>query len=252
MITKNELKYYASLNQKKHRRIEKKFLVEGEKIVSEGLDSNFPCEIIFFTNNFLADDDGLVSFIRQRHIRTEVIGNKEFEKISETKSPQGIAGVFDIKEFQFDIKNFAKDKLVVYLDNISDPGNLGTILRTCDWFGIRNILISKNSADHLNSKVIRSSMGSVFHLNIYNDGESFLPLFRESAYKIICSDLNGKNIFDHKLTGKSILILSNESTGPSEEILKTADIKITIPGKGKAESLNVASAAAILLAHLTR
>jgi RNA methyltransferase, TrmH family len=252
MITKNELKYYASLNQKKFRRLEKKFLVEGEKIVYEGISSGFPCEIVLATNDFIEGNDKLRNVIKQRYIRLEVIKNQDFEKISDTKSPQGIAAVFEARENKFEHDKITKENLIVYLDNISDPGNAGTILRTCDWFGVKSVLLSRNSADHLNPKVIRSSMGSIFHLNILENADKYLQLLKEKGFKIISSDLDGKNIFKFNKAGKSILVLSNESSGPSPEIIMMAEEKITIPGKGKAESLNVASAAAIILAQFTK
>ena len=252
MITKNELKYFASLNQKKFRRLEKKFLAEGVKIVYEGISSGFPCEIVLATNDFIIGNDELINVIKHRYIRLEEIKNQDFEKISDTKSPQGIAAVFEALETKFEQDKFTKGNIIVYLDNISDPGNAGTILRTCDWFGVKSVLLSRNSADYLNPKVIRSSMGSIFHLNILENADKYLQLLKEKGFKIISSDLNGKNIFKFNQPGKVVLVLSNESSGPSPEILRMAEEKITIPGKGKAESLNVASAAAIILAHLTK
>ncbi|MCJ7552761.1 MAG: RNA methyltransferase [Ignavibacteriaceae bacterium] len=253
MITKNELKYFVSLHQKKHRRQENKFLVEGEKIVKEGIISKYACEIVFTTNEFFSNNEELIKLIKQRQIKIEIIKNQEFKKLSDTKSPQGIAAVFVIKENKFNIRKFDNDNLIVYLDNISDPGNVGTILRSCDWFGIKNIFISKNSAEYLNPKVIRSSMGSIFHLNIYEDfGFEELSVLKQNGFKILCTDLNGKSIFSLIKPGKSLIVFSNESTGPSSDILNFADDKITIPGTGKAESLNVASAAAVILAQLTK
>ena len=139
------------------------------------------------------------------------------------------------------------------LDNISDPGNLGTIIRNCDWFGIKNILLSENIVDYTNPKVIRSSMGSVFHVNLFEgiDAETLLKL-KSQGYEILCADLEGENIFSHQRNKKTILILSSESHGPSKEFLEISDKKICIPKIGDAESLNVASASAVLLAILTK
>ncbi|MFB3055765.1 MAG: TrmH family RNA methyltransferase, partial [Ignavibacteriaceae bacterium] len=127
-----------------------------------------------------------------------------------------------------------------------------TIFRNCDWFGINNILLSKESAEMYNPRVLRASMGSVFHLNIFEDITlKEILLLKKSGYSFICSDIDGKNVFDFKWNYKIILFLSNESKGPSQELLSITDHKITIPRKGKAESLNVASASAIMLAVLT-
>ncbi len=252
MITKNELKYFASLNQKKYRRDEKKFLAEGEKIVLEGISANYSCQIVLMTNEFFNHNAEILNLIKKRNLRFEVIKNSEFEKLSDTKSPLGIIAVFEMRKEKFDISLISEQSLIVYLDNISDPGNIGTILRTCDWFGIKTVLISSTSAEYFNPKVIRSAMGSVFHLNIFENGERYLSDMKANGYKIISSDLEGKSIFTFKVTGKAVLVLSNESTGPSKIISEIRDEKITIPGKGKAESLNVASAASILISQLTQ
>ncbi|HSL88566.1 MAG TPA: RNA methyltransferase substrate-binding domain-containing protein, partial [Ignavibacteriaceae bacterium] len=108
MITKNELKYFASLNQKKFRRLEKKFLAEGVKIVYEGISSGFPCEIVLATNDFIIGNDELINVIKHRYIRLEEIKNQDFEKISDTKSPQGIAAVFEALETKFEQDKFTK------------------------------------------------------------------------------------------------------------------------------------------------
>ncbi|HEY6626916.1 MAG TPA: TrmH family RNA methyltransferase, partial [Ignavibacteriaceae bacterium] len=167
--------------------------------------------------------------------------------------PQGIAAVFVKSELEFSPELFSNDKIIVMIDNISDPGNLGTIIRTCDWFGVKNILLSENIVDYTNPKVIRSSMGSVFHVNLYEDvNEGQLNKLRENDFEILCADTEGKNVFTYRSEKKKILILSSEANGPSIEIEKMSDKKICIPKIGNAESLNVASAAAVLLAQLTK
>lgn len=249
MITRNEIKYFASLNQKKFRRQENKFLAEGEKIVIEGINAKYPCEIVLTTDEFFKSNTELIRSIKQRQIRIETVKNQDFEKLSDTKSPQGIAAVFENRKLKFDTNIAAKENLIVYLDNISDPGNAGTIIRTCDWFGVKNVLFSTSSAEYLNPKVIRASMGSIFHLNLFYAENEDLTEFKNRGFKVICTDINGVSVFNHKKPEKIILVLSSESTGPSTEIINLADERITIPGKGKAESLNVASAAAIILAE---
>jgi TrmH family RNA methyltransferase len=251
MISNNELKYYASLLNKKYRKIESKFIIEGKIIVEEGLASNYDCEKVFITGKFEETNPELIKKIRSYKVPLEVLKSIEFKRISDTKAPQGIAAVLKKKSATFSPSRI-NDKILVYLENISDPGNLGTIIRNCDWFGIKNILLSKESAEMYNPKVLRSSMGSGFHLNIFEDITlKEITHLKKSGYSFICSDTEGKNIFDIKWNDKIILFLSNESEGPSQELLSITDHKITIPRKGKAESLNVASASAIMLAVLT-
>lgn len=253
MITKKELQYYSSLLTKKHRKKENKFLIEGKKSVLEGLNSRFKCEVIFVTNQFEEDNEETVSQIQNGKHKIIKLRQKEFEKISDTETPQGIAAVFVKPKSEFSPDLFRDEKIIVMLDNISDPGNLGTIIRNCDWFGLKNILLSENIADHTNPKVIRSSMGSIFHVNLFEeiDPGKLLEL-KERGYEILCADLEGENVFTYKSDKKKILILSSEAHGPSEEIELVSDKKICIPKVGNAESLNVASASAVLLAILTR
>jgi TrmH family RNA methyltransferase len=250
MISNNELKYYASLLNKKYRKIENKFLIEGKKIVEEGLAVNFDCEKIFITKKFEETNPEVIKKIRSYKVPLEVLKSIDFKRISDTKAPQGIAAALNKKTTVFSPSRIT-DKFLVYLEDISDPGNLGTVIRNCDWFGINNILLSKESAEIYNPKVLRASMGSVFHLNIFEDITfNEITHLKNSGYSFVCSDTEGKNVFDFKWNDKIILFLSNESEGPSQELLSITDHKITIPRKGKAESLNVASASAIMLAVL--
>jgi len=252
MTSKNELKYYSSLLKKKFRESEKKFIVEGKKSVNEGIESNFTCEIIFVTNKFASDEDQFINNLEKRNLKVAVIKSIDFNKVSETKTPQGIAAVFEIKNTEIDWQ-FFDDPLLVYLENISDPGNLGTIIRNCDWFGVQNIFLSKETSEIFNPKVIRSSMGSVFHINIFEDVTlDELKVLKKAGYKFICGDLDGENIYHLNKEKHTLLFLAKESSGPSEDLLSIIDKKITIPGKGKAESLNVASASAIILAELAK
>ena len=252
MISNNELKYYASLLNKKYRKIENKFLIEGKKIVEEGLASNYDCEKVFITGKFEETNPEFIKKIRMSKVQVEVLRSVEFQKISDTKAPQGIAAVLKKKSTAFSPSHI-KDKILVYLEDISDPGNLGTIIRNCNWFGINNILLSKESAEIYNPKVLRASMGSVFHLNIFSDITlKEISDLKNIGYTYICSDTEGKDVFDFSWDDNIILFLSNESKGPSQELLSITDHKITIPRKGKAESLNVASASAVILAALTK
>ena len=252
MISKNGLKYYQSLLQKKVRRDENKFFVEGIRIVEEGLKSDFKCEIIFLSTSFEENNKEYLNNLVNSNFRIDILKEKEFEKLSETKHSQGIAAVFQKKKA--DEIYIGRSQIIVALENISDPGNAGTIIRNCDWFGIKEIIWGENCVELYNPKVLRASMGSIFHSEICESLNllSNLKELCKQGYSITCSDLDGINVFQYQLNEKAILIFSSEARGPSKEILKIANQKINIPRIGNAESLNVAIASAVVLAELTK
>lgn len=253
MISKSDLQYYSSLLSKKHRRAENKFIVEGKKSVLEGLKSNYGCEVVFVTNKFAEEHEDAIAELAKVKKKFISLKQKEFLKISDTETPQGIAAVFMKPEREFSPDIFTDEKLIVMLENISDPGNLGTIIRNCDWFGVKNIFLSDSIVDYTNPKVIRASMGSVFHVNLFEEVKpNRLNDLKESGFEILCADTEGENAFTYKSENKKLLVLSSESHGPSEAIEKISDKKICIPRFGNAESLNVASASAVLLALLAK
>jgi len=253
-MTKEKLKYYSSLLLKKYRELEKKFLVEGTKLISEAINSGYSCEILMFTNRFAEDENMFLMNIKKKRIVYEVINRHELDKLCETKTPQGIIGVFDYK-YPLESQDYAKSGPVfVALEDITDPGNMGAILRNCDWFGITKVMLSRGCVEIVNPKVIRSSAGSVFHLNIF-DSDNFykeIELLKKDNYDILIADLDGSDLYSYKKKKKIVIVLSNEANGPSKQILDLSDLVITIPKKGRAESLNVGSASAVFLAELTK
>ena len=251
MLTQNELKYYSALQQKKYRQKEQKFIVEGKRLVEEVLKSKYKCELVIINESFAQKENSIINKIN-KGIKTEIVSDTIFQKLTDTKTPQGIAAV--VLMLSSSIKISKDENLVVALEDISDPGNVGTIIRTCDWFGIRSVIVSPDSVDLFNPKVIRSTMGSLFHINVYESDDFYADLIKlkESGRKILCSDMKGENIFTHKMEESTVLILSSEAHGPTEISLKLSDEIITIPKYGNAESLNVASAAAVMIAELTK
>lgn len=252
MISKNQLKYYSSLLQKKYRIRERKFIVEGKRLVEEALKCNFEGEALLIRNDYKSDFLSLISNIQKKSLQIYTLSSAEFQRISDTKTPQGIALVLRMKDYSPLEK--IMDELVVGLENIADPGNLGTIFRNCDWFGIKTVILSPNCSEVHNPKVLRSSMGSFFHLKVIEDKKFYDNLFKyqNRGYQILCADLRGDNIFEMSKVNKSVVIFSNEAEGPSQELKLLASRFIKIPRIGKAESLNVASASAVILSDLTR
>ncbi len=250
MITKNELKYYSNLLKKKFREEEKKFIAEGEKIVVEGLKSSFIYEKIFATHEFYENKkDYLDDLITGKDI-LEILKSQDFNKISDTVHSQGIAAVFNIPQNKNQLDQISSN-LIVCLNNISDPGNVGTILRNCDWFGINEIILTKECAEIYNPKTIRASMGSIFHLKIFDETDfTLLSILKKKNYKLLTADIKGENIYKYKFPEKAVISFSNEAWGPTPELLEVSDNLITIPKYGNAESLNVASASAIILSKI--
>ena len=251
MLTKRELKYYSSLNKVKYRKIEQKFIVEGIKLVDEAIKSNFDCEVIIASDSFAKTHTQKLNKYKHSTI-VQTISDIEFSTIADTQTPQGILAIMEIPLQRY--IDDSKDELVVALENISDPGNVGTIIRTCDWFGIKDIIISSNSVDIYNPKVIRSTMGSLFHVNIHISENIYgtLKALQQNGKSILCTDMNGENIYNLNKNKSSVLVFSNEANGPTERLLEIANSIITIPKFGDAESLNVATAAAVVVSEFRK
>ena len=251
MIGKSTIKRIKSLALKKYRQKEKMFLVEGDKNVLEVLHSNYKVEQLFATEDFLSEN--------QSHIKhaSEIISATEAEikKLSLQKNPQRSLAVCNLPA-----NNLTPEKLEnlsLYLDGIQDPGNLGTLIRICDWFGINQLFCSPDTADLYNPKVIQASMGSFCRVTIsYLSFNVILNVTRELKIPVYGTFLNGKNIYSQKLPSSALLVIGNEGNGIRATVEKEIENKITIPrftGQNKgAESLNAAVATGIICAEFKR
>tara|TARA_R110001632_G_scaffold179993_1_gene299942 strand:+ start:15338 stop:16057 length:720 start_codon:yes stop_codon:yes gene_type:complete len=237
-LSKNHLKLITSLSQKKYRQKHNLFVAEGMKVVDEFLQSSFQLEILFSTEGSFSYLDSFVE-----------VSEQELKKISALKTPNKVLAVFKIPKVEI----VKPSGFIVALDSINDPGNLGTIIRLCDWFGIEQLICSKDTVDCYNAKVVQASMGSLTRMNIiYTD---LLDYFKDSSLPIFIADMDGKNIYSSKLPSEAILIMGNEANGVSDKIRAVITDKISIPRFGKSqetESLNVATATAILLSEFRR
>ena len=237
-LSKNHLKLITSLSQKKYRHKYKLFVVEGMKVVQEFLNSSYELEILFSTESSFSYLD---SFIE--------VSEQELKKISSLKTPNKVIALFKIPVQ----KNSSSSGLIVALDAINDPGNLGTIIRLCDWFGVDKLLCSKETVDCYNTKVVQSSMGSLTRVAIsYIDLKEYLT---SVSIPIFIADMDGDNIYEMKPPASAVLVMGNEANGISNSIKEIVSTKITIPRYGDSqltESLNVATATAILLSEFRR
>ncbi|CAM3993792.1 RNA methyltransferase [Flavobacterium antarcticum] len=240
MVTKNQIKLISSLHQKKFRQSNQLFIAEGVKVIQELLDARFELEHIYETTPMFSgySDD-----------KISLISDDELKKMSALTVPNNCLGVFKIPP----AKTFEERGLIVALDSVRDPGNLGTILRICDWFGISQIICSPDTVDIYNPKVIQATMGSIARVNcVYSD---LLPILQKTNLPVFGTFMDGENIYKMDLPQEGIVVMGNEANGISVAIENAIKSKIAIPRFGdlqKTESLNVATATALILSEFRR
>ena len=230
MITNSELKYIKKLERKKYRNLYSHFVVEGEKVFKDFFDSNIPIYKSYSTKKIKGQNSTIVTY-------------NCMKRMTFLKNPSNVLGIFSIHMK----KKPPLDKKVLVLDDVSDPGNLGSIIRLCDWFGFENIVCSKKTVDCYNPKVVQSSMGSLARINIfYEDLNSYLSKVSIPVYGTF---LKGEFVNRVTFPSKFVLIFGNESNGISKSISKFVSQKITIPKRSKSviDSLNITSATAIVM-----
>lgn len=245
MLSKARIKYIKSLQLKKYRKQEQRFVVEGEKGVADLLQSDFQCELVLVTDAFHQRHHALL-----RNFKGECISVKpsELSGLGELKTNETALAVAVMKEnkpFLIDDK-----KWTLVLDDIRDPGNLGTIIRIADWYALQGIVASSETTDLYNSKVIQASMGSFTRVPVYYTS---LPEFlAQQNLPVLGAFLEGENIHRFHAPEGGLLVIGNESAGISEEAGRHITHRVTIPRFGRAESLNAAVAAAVLCDNLLR
>ena len=244
MITKNTIKQIASLKQQKFRRELNLFVVEGRKMVEELLHSNFETEGLYATEAFLADHPAFA--------KAEMVTEIQMQQMSGQDTPPGILAVVRIP-MQSEVK--PKSRFVLALDGIANPGNMGTLIRTAEWFGIRDVVCSTDCVELWNPKVVQATMGSLFRVKVCEtDLASYLQQAKGEGKAVYGALLEGQNIFKMQTKPEGILVIGSESHGIRAEVLPCITHPVTIPrvGGSATESLNAAVAGAILMAEITR
>lgn len=240
MVSKNQIKLITSLQQKKYRKEHQLFFAEGKKVINELINASFELQNLFAT-------DAVFSGVHPSKIN--LVSETELKKISALATPNDCLAVFKIPEQ----KKINESGLIVALDDIRDPGNLGTIIRLCDWFGIKELICSEETVDIFNPKVVQATMGSIARVNInYVHLESFIG---QSKLPVFGTFMDGENIYKSSLPKEGIIIMGNEANGISAAIEKAVKNRISIPRFGdlqQTESLNVATATAIILSEFKR
>ena len=246
MVGKSQIKFIKSLQQKKYRNQNGMFVVEGIKIVQELLDSNIESYKIYATNS---------EMFQYPRDQIELISEVDLKKMSSLKNPNKVLGIFKIPQ----PRKVDENDWILALDDVRDPGNLGTIIRLCDWFGIKHLVCSEQTVDCYNPKVLQATMGSITRVNIiYTD---LVHYIEKSELPVYGTFMDGNSIYSSNLPLKGILVMGNEANGVSSEIEKLVKAKVSIPqpacrtgmfGNKATESLNVATATAIFLNEIRR
>lgn len=245
MLSKSQISLLKSLHHKKFRNEHGLFLVEGYKSVIEFINSAYHIEAIYHTSTI---DPKLLNLSRKMNF-VEISLN-DLEKISTLKSPPDVVALVKIPNWPVLSKQMLSQKFSIVLDGIQDPGNMGTIIRTADWFGIQHIVCSGDTVDVYNPKVVQATMGSIAHVNIYyTELENFLSEINIPIYGAL---FNGANIYQTNFGEEGLLIMGNEGNGLRPAVIKLIQHAITIPRLGNAESLNVGIATAIFCSEIKR
>lgn len=241
MLIKSQVKYIQSLSHKKERDSSAVFVAEGPKLINELLSAGLPFEQLYAVKEWIEGQN--------KHIADAVIevSPSELERISLLQTPNLVLGIF--KKPAFTAIRPVRNTLSLMLDTIQDPGNMGTIIRCADWFGISQIFCSTDCADAYNPKVVQASMGSIARVQIMYGSLPAL-LTQERGLPIYAAVLNGTDLRKLPPIKEGVIIIGNESKGVSDELLALSANKITIPRHGQAESLNAAVATGIILSHI--
>ncbi|EHK2279131.1 TrmH family RNA methyltransferase [Clostridium perfringens] len=239
----NLFKEIKKLKEKKHRIKSNKYLIEGLRFVEEAIKSKVSIDSIIFTESFKEKNPDLFLKINE-NIKLIQMNEALLKQLCSTENPQGIVGVINMQN-----KELKSGELVVLVDKVQDPGNMGTIIRTAHAAGAAGIVMTKGTVDIYNDKTLRSTMGSIFYIPIVEDDSlDFVKSLKKEGYKLVVSSLQGKNnFFEENLQGKVMIAVGNEGNGVSDEVYDIADIKVKIPMPGEAESLNVAVATSIMI-----
>ncbi len=248
MLSKNKIKYIRSLDLKKNRNQERVFVAEGPKLVDELLPS-FRCLFLAATRDFL--DNRLIG----RDTEVVEVNSEELQKASFLKTPQEVLAVFEQPDYEIDL-SIPEKELCLVLDDVQDPGNLGTIVRIADWFGIKHIFCSTATADIYNPKTIQATMGAVARVKL-----CYMPLMDlfhslSKNINIFGTFLDGENIYSKELSNTGLIVMGNEGNGISADVEQYVNQRLYIPnypqGEKTSESLNVAVATAVTCAEFRR
>lgn len=249
----NIIKHIKKLKEKKYRDEFNEFIIEGIKILKEAIAEKAKIKKIIFCESFIQKND--IDEIKNTNVSEDniiCVSDSIFKIITDVGTPQGVLAVIEkSKKISFQELN---DEIFIALDDLQDPGNLGTILRTADSANIKNIIVSKGTVDAYSSKVVRSTMGAIFRINVIEceNFEKSLEILKDKGYNIIVTSLDAKETIYNVNYQSSVIVIGNEANGVSKQIQNLANKKVIIPMLGKTESLNASVAAGIIIYEYVR
>ncbi|MBQ2536059.1 MAG: RNA methyltransferase [Bacteroidaceae bacterium] len=255
MISKNRLKYVRSLEMKKYRKAEGVFVAEGHKLVGDLLDV-FECKYLAATSEWLSANAAWVERQRRSGVEVDEVTDEELKRASFQETPQQVLAVFKQLTYEVDVNEVARKQLCLVLDDVQNPGNLGTIVRLADWFGIEHIFCSKGCADIYNPKTVQATMGGIARVQVHEADLPELLSRLDKDIPVYGTFLDGENIYGKELENRGLIVMGNEGKGVSKEVAAFVTERLYIPnypeGRETSESLNVAIATAIVCAEFRR
>lgn len=255
MISKNRLKYVRSLEMKKYRKAEGVFVAEGHKLVGDLLDV-FECKYLAATSEWLSANAAWVDRQRRSGVEVDEVTEEELKRASFQETPQQVLAVFKQLTYEVDVNEVARKQLCLVLDDVQNPGNLGTIVRLADWFGIEHIFCSKGCADIYNPKTVQATMGGIARVQVHEADLPELLSRLDKDIPVYGTFLDGENMYGRELENRGLIVMGNEGKGVSKEVAAFVTERLYIPnypeGRETSESLNVAIATAIVCAEFRR
>lgn len=255
MISKNRLKYVRSLEMKKYRKAEGVFVAESHKLVGDLLDV-FECKYLAATSEWLSANAAWVDRQRRSGVEVDEVTDEELKRASFQETPQQVLAVFKQLTYEVDVNEVARKQLCLVLDDVQNPGNLGTIVRLADWFGIEHIFCSKGCADIYNPKTVQATMGGIARVQVHEADLPELLSRLDKDIPVYGTFLDGENMYGKELENRGLIVMGNEGKGVSKEVAAFVTERLYIPnypeGRETSESLNVAIATAIVCAEFRR
>ena len=253
-VSKADIRYFRSLSQKKVRQAEQKFILEGWRALKEVINSSSKIETVAVLARYLEDPDyaSILASLSERGATVKELSEMELKQVADTVHAQGVLAVVHQKSQTFETTRLDNASLIIAADAVSDPGNLGTIIRSADWFAADVILMGRGTVELYNEKVVRSTVGSIFHLPIIEGADlpSLLPQLKKQGFSIFSLSGDGKQAYtDVKSSEQVVFVFGSEAHGISTEVRNVSDAVLRIPKYGRAESLNVGVACGIVLSH---